>query len=113
LGSSAKKFLSMTQNNKLKIHKLDRRHKGCLRFSHYITYSYGYLLNDKLLFYKLREWCWNNFGPGLERDAFIELVDSMDEKPVWAWHVYDDTKRIYFVSEKEFSWFMLKWKQEE
>jgi hypothetical protein len=90
------------------ITKLDRRYKGRNQFTHYITPVWGTSLANKLQFVQWRTWCWETWGPGLERDLAIELM-----LPVrWGWQQDAYTRRLYFVSEKELRWFILKWSSE-
>jgi len=98
--------------------KLDGRHTGHKEFTHYIVPNipygpvWGQKLEDKIRFFKWRKWCWETWGPGLERDAAIEFGNDIYEV-WWAWHVGDRTKRLYFRTEKELDWFLLKWGNEQ
>jgi hypothetical protein len=90
------------------ITRLDRRHKGHSKFSHYIMPVWSSTLADKLKFFEWRTWCWSTWGPGLEREVAIEFGTSIHDVK-WAWHTNDGAKRIYFASEKELNWFVLTW----
>ena len=87
---------------------LDRRHKGYAKFSHYITPVWSSTLKDKLEYFEWRAWCWNTWGPGMEREIVLEFGRDLVE-PKWAWHVDKYGRRLYFASEKELNWFVLTW----
>ena len=93
------------------ITKLDRRHKGNSLFSHYITPVWSSTLADKLRYFEWRTWCWNTWGPGIEREMAIEFYGVPGYFPIgrWAWHVDGYSKRLYFQTEKELNWFVLTW----
>jgi hypothetical protein len=91
------------------ITKLDKRHTGYRQFTHYINPIYQSQLSDKLQFLEWRKWCWECFGPGMERDFATELGREQFEVCRWAWYTLDRSKRLYFASEKELSQFCLKW----
>jgi hypothetical protein len=88
--------------------RLDRRHKGYSKFSHYVTPVWTTQLADKLKFFEWRKWCWATWGPGLEREISIAFGDNIYDVR-WAWHTNDGAKRLYFASEKELNWFVLTW----
>jgi hypothetical protein len=94
------------------INKLDRRHKGFASFTHYIMPVWSSQLADKLKFFEWRNWCWETFGPGMEREMAIEFRLLHDADLRWAWHTNNGAKRLYFKSEKEVAWFNLKWSSE-
>jgi hypothetical protein len=89
--------------------RLDRRHKGYNKYSHYVTPVWSSTLADKLRYFEWRAWCWNTWGPGLEREAILQFGTHLTENPKWAWHVDTYSKRLYFASEKELNWFILTW----
>ena len=97
---------------KFQITELDRRHKGHVLFSHYVTPVWSSHLADKIKFFEWRKWCWETWGPGMERDIAIELGSRQFEVCRWAWHTEDRARRLYFASEKELSWFILTWSSE-
>jgi len=90
------------------ITRLDRRHKGYDKFSHYITPVWSSTLADKLKFFEWRKWCWETWGAGIEREIAIEFGSHMYDVK-WAWHTNDGAKRLYFATEKELNWFVLTW----
>lgn len=98
--------------NKFIVSKLDRRHAGYSQFTHYIVAVWSSRLEDKLQFFEWRKWCWETWGPGIERDIAIELGSKQFEVTRWAWHTghgAQQARRLYFASEKELGWFILKW----
>jgi hypothetical protein len=96
------------------ISKLDRRHKGYKSFTYYVSPVWSSTLADKLQFFEWRKWCWETWGPGLERDVAIELGIDIGQglEPKWAWHLDKYGRRLYFYGEKELNWFLLKWSSE-
>jgi hypothetical protein len=94
---------------KFNLQKLDRRHTGYNQFTHYISPIWQSQLNDKLEFLKWRNWCWETFGPGMERDMALDLGSKQFDVCQWAWHTHENAKRIYFASEKQLSQFCLVW----
>ena len=91
------------------VNKLDRRHAGYSQFTHYIVPVWSSRLEDKLRFFEWRKWCWDTWGPGIERDIAIALGSGQFDVCRWAWHTSDNARRLYFASEKELSWFILTW----
>ena len=89
--------------------KLDRRHKGYKQYSHYIVPVWSSRLEDKLKFFEWRKWCWETWGPGIEREEALEWGSSTYEVSRWAWHTESGAKRLYFATEKELNWFVLTW----
>jgi len=97
---------------KFNITRLDRRHKGCHLFTHYVTPMYSSQLSDKLEFFQWRNWCWATWGPGMEREYAIKFGSNQYEVGRWAWHTGDGAKRLYFKSQQELNWFVLTWSSE-
>ena len=97
--------------SKFTITRLDRRHKGQALFSHYITPVWSKHLEDKSRFFTWRTWCWETWGPGIEREMALEFYKGPGYLPVgrWAWHTDDGAKRLYFQTDKELNWFVLTW----
>jgi len=70
-------------------------------------------LEDKLRYFEWRNWCWDTWGPGLERDMAVEWNSkAWGDEVKWAWHTNDGAKRLYFATEKELNWFTLRWASE-
>ena len=97
--------------SKFTVTRLDRRHKGQALFSHYITPVWSKHLEDKSRFFTWRTWCWETWGPGIEREMALEFYKGPGYLPVgrWAWHTDDGAKRLYFQTDKELNWFVLTW----
>jgi hypothetical protein len=97
--------------SKFTVTRLDRRHKGQALFSHYITPVWSKHLEDKSRFFTWRTWCWDTWGPGIEREMALEFYKGPGYLPVgrWAWHTDDGAKRLYFQTDKELNWFVLTW----
>ena len=94
---------------KYTITKLDRRHTGYSQFTHYINPVWTSSLADKIEFFEWRKWCWETFGPGMERDNASLFGSRQFEACRWAWHTEKSARRLYFASEKELNWFNMKW----
>jgi hypothetical protein len=96
-----------------RVSPLDRRHKGHKYFSHYVMPIWTMHLEDKLRYFEWRNWCWDTWGPGLERDMAVEWNSkAWGDEVKWAWHTDDGAKRLYFATEKELNWFNLRWASE-
>lgn len=107
---------------KFKVTRTDRRHTANQIFRYYVepAYQLGVGRDQRIeLFKEFRQWCWESFGPGCERDyvalhpvpAGTDGHCRMVSKERWAWFTTTDassTLRIYF-NEAEMSWFRLKW----
>jgi len=89
--------------------KLDRRHKGTTLFQYYVEPVFHTHITDKVKFYEWRNWCWNTWGPSIERDAALDFGSNHYNVARWSWHTENGLKRIYFKSDKELNWFNLKW----
>jgi hypothetical protein len=92
--------------------RLDKRHKGHNQFSHYIVPVWSSQLADKLEYFKWRTWCWDMWGPGIEREEAITWGSDYYQVVRWAWHTDERQKRLYFATEKELNWFVLTWSSE-
>ena len=93
----------------LKFQVLDRRHKGYGAFAYRIEIT-GLSKTGKIEeFHKIRTWCWETFGPGIERDEYMDSTASSR----WAWHVDRDSSYyipyIYLAIGGPESLFRLKW----
>lgn len=104
---------------KTKLKKLDKRHHGFNYWKFYVEKPYVYYdtvyPNDgKILFFKWRTWCWENFGPSKEVESYNK-DDLFDDKNCsnsrWAWMAdYHNSRfRIYFCDDSTASIFSLRW----
>jgi hypothetical protein len=90
----------------MRITKLDRRHNGNQAFTHYVNPAIRFPDNMSKL-HEWRVWCWENFGPGAERDVAIRL--AIANQPLkWAWDTEHGNCRLY-LNETELTFFKLKW----
>ena len=89
--------------------RLDKRHKGHNQFSHYIVPVWSSQLSDKIRYFEWRTWCWNTWGPGMEREIAIAFGSNHYPIGRWAWHTEQNSRRLYFATEKELNWFVLTW----
>lgn len=110
---------------KFKIKKIDKRYTGGLFFKYIaipdikrtnLTGLYFVKRTDEeIAFLAARKWCWNTWGPSCELRFFKQdltnrhLYDEDMLEPTWGWETEHDKLRIYFKTDKEASWFSLKW----
>ena len=85
----------------MRLRTIDRRMNGYGQFKYFVELRKEY---DRSAFIAIRNWCWEQWGPSCELEFYEEEVN-----PHWAWNVTEFRTRIYIASDKEASWFMLKW----
>lgn len=85
----------------MKVKKLDKRMSGHDLFK----YQISFVRRDAAKFVNIRSWCWQQWGPSSE----LEFVYALEEHPRWAWISDYGRCRILFQSDKECSWYTLKW----
>ena len=90
----------MKKNIKLK--KLDKRNNGYGEFRFYIEYPQSQFQE----FIKVRNWAWEQWGPSCELDFWYK---DKSINPAWCWLVDEWRIRLYFKSDTEAQWFILKW----
>lgn len=93
---------------------LDGRFTGDGIFSHRVSVqsSLGNFIDRSAEFQKLRIWCWETFGPSVERDSYIDRFWRIRERlnPYWAWHFSGIRDNSYiYLTEQGFTQFKLKW----
>lgn len=86
--------------------KLDRRYAGSQDFKYYVNFN---KLVEGNSFIEVRNWCWEQWGPSCELDLWYRV--GQNGNPAWCWMSDDWKTRICFRSDKEYSWFILKWIQ--
>lgn len=88
----------------MKLIKLDRRMTGYGDFQYMVKFRSG--ISDQLeKFLHHRTWCWENFGPSCELVFYKKFI--LTTEPSWCWSNNEYENRIYFVSEKYSSWYLL------
>jgi hypothetical protein len=94
-----------------KITKMDGRHSGRDKFSHYINYNVyvrGVITSistNEVNFVNARVWFWETFGPSAELGKCHRITNRIE--PVqWAWQAEHNLLRIY-VTEKALDFFLL------
>jgi hypothetical protein len=87
----------------MKTSKLDRRHNGYGHFKYCVTFR----TTEISKFCEIRNWCWQTWGPSTELE-FWEKLDTPNKS--WTWITNQWNIRIYFGTDKEYNWYMLKWK---
>jgi hypothetical protein len=86
----------------MKKSKLDRRHLGYGDFK----YAINFRTIELNKFCSIRNWCWSQWGPSAEVEYLIKLNG---ENPGWSWVSDQWRMRIYFATDKEYQWYLLKW----
>lgn len=80
--------------------KLDRRMNGYGDFK----YTARFTFTEREKFCEIREWCWSQWGPSRE----FNLWDNT-KNLAWCWCMDQYRIQIYFASDSEYQWFLLKW----
>ena len=80
--------------------KLDRRMNGYGDFKYTVRFTFS----EREKFCEIREWCWEQWGASRE----FNLWDAT-KNPAWCWTMDQYRIQIYFASEGEYQWFLLKW----
>lgn len=99
---------------RLQIHQLDSRYTGHRHFKHRVKVLGDYVQRYQH-YIKIRNWCWNTWGPSQERDIYLELAAQDKSLSIqWAWHTERHNQRfsdnyIYLATDTELSVFYLKW----
>jgi hypothetical protein len=83
-------------------HKLDRRFAGYNNFK----YCSEFARVEVQKFQDIRIWCWDTWGPSCELSKYTKLDI---QNPAWCWASTEWYTRIYFATDAEYSWFLLKW----
>lgn len=91
---------------KLQLERLDGRHNASRVYTHRVWIQ-GMSHDRKQSYIQLREWCWENFGPGCERDLIWYNKSSTYR---WAFHFDQKSEAPYiYLKEEVLTAFMLKW----
>jgi hypothetical protein len=91
---------------KLQLERLDGRHNASRVYTHRV-WIYGSDFDSKKNYIDLREWCWETFGPGCERDLIWYNKSSSYR---WAFHHSQKSDSMYiYLKEEVLTTFMLKW----
>jgi hypothetical protein len=99
------------------ISKINKRFKGAGHWEYLI--SVPHYRDSRELFFEMREWCWNTWGPSKEISDWMEDTNSDLYTPVsfnqsWCWShdsgtPHGVTHRLYIRGEKELVLFKLRW----
>ncbi len=101
----------------LTIRKTDKRFTGSDKFKYVVdirTNSPG-LVNSRIVklnkFHEIRDWCITTWGMSCEREHWltIDAIDNSNLNTHWCWHTEFYDAKIYLASDKEVTWFKLKW----
>lgn len=104
----------------LEIKKMDGRHTGFPEFTYYAkTYNFWHFKDrsNQNLFFEIREWCWQTWGPSKEIKEWLLDTDWQNNNTVepkchnehWCWEYDGTASRIFFRTEKELVLFKLRW----
>jgi hypothetical protein len=74
----------------LSLEKLDARHALFPHYSHRVKYS-----GDQKQYVITRNWLWESYGPGLERELWYVTCYEEVAVPEWAWHTDGRTNFLY------------------
>lgn len=104
----------------MRLVKLDKRHT-CHEFMQYYIepkMQFGFDAKSRFARFQVwREWCWEVFGPGVERH-YIRTSTIYDETKdafgyvsadKWAWYTENGLLRLYFRDEETASAFSFQW----
>lgn len=99
----------------IKLLQLDGRHLGHKVFKYSVKLRYN--VDSEEDFVKIREWCWNSYGPSRELDLCLDpRYNQTLGEPIWSWHAprtsYLNSRpypRIYLATDKEAAIFLLRW----
>jgi hypothetical protein len=90
----------------LKLEKLDNRHALHTVFSHRVKMM-G--MDTVPKFVEMRNWLWENYGPGLERElVWVMQFHEAVTDTKWAWHT-EDRKYYIYLKGDVVTYFSLKW----
>jgi hypothetical protein len=68
---------------------------------------------SKIMLLEARKWCWENFGPSCELPIHLDLKKGIEGEqvlnPRWTWDTFFNNNKLYFQTEKEKNWFLLRW----
>ena len=99
----------------IKVTTLVGRYAGYGRFKYLIEsvsnfktgYPMGYVENIKIVI-GWRKWCWETFGPGIERE-WVTQDSFRGYEYRWCWHSESRECKIYLQDDSELAWFKLRW----
>jgi hypothetical protein len=89
-----------------KVTKLDRRYTGHEQYAYmaepyFDRYVVGSRMQKAQLFDQMRQWCWNQWGPGTE----LHLARFLDKSDPWGWETEHSKLRIYLKTDNELALF--------
>lgn len=103
-----------------KITKLNRKYTGYEYFQYIVTVEhpktnrYADTQELRQQWFALREWCWSTWGPSKEledwlRSRIMDPTKAVGQNEHWVWQNDRYATRIYLTSDKELTWFKLRW----
>jgi len=89
------------------LQKLDGRHTSSTVFQHRAKMR-G--VDGCVQFVEIRNWLWENYGPGLERETVwaLQYFHEKVPEPKWGWWV-DDSKYYIYMKDEVLTHFSLKY----
>ena len=98
----------MINYNQFKVRRLDSRNQAWLDYKYQLVCYLPY-------FFEMREWCWEQWGPGLEHEHYINMLAYTNRSYIWLW---DCSKyqgkaihngKLYLKGDDELSLFIMRW----
>lgn len=91
----------------IKIEKLDGRHALNELFTHRVNIKSNEA-PDVIKFIEIRNWLWEQYGPGLEHETAWTMHYFEEVKARWAWRI-DNQKFYIYLKEDVLTHFSLKY----
>ena len=92
----------------LHLQRLDARYSLHLLFQYRVEFlGLVHLAERVQRFVEIRNWCWETFGPGIER---VAVGYGSLPKFEWAWHCDPGGRELHiYLKEENLTHFQLKW----
>jgi len=82
--------------------KVDGRMNGHSKYKYCADFFY----KEHQLFCDIRKWCNQQWGASDDYEFTYKIINPND---IWCWINDRNKMRIYFATDKEYQWFLLKW----
>ena len=99
----------------IEIRKTDKRHTGSQYFAYVLEVKSNPGKFDRPAriseFDQVRQWAWTTWGASCDREHWVTMnvATRFPVNPHWCWHTEFYDVKIYLASEKEVTWFKLRW----
>ena len=90
------------------VRKLDTRNQLCVFFKYQLKCNLP-------VFFEMREWCWEQWGPGIEAEHYTNTVNYMLKFYPWCWdsNKYNGAAikhgKLYLKDDEALTLFVLRW----